>query len=91
MVNTKIVWLKDESEIEGASVDSLKRSFLTCDGRGASFKEKVLQELLNRTRSEGVTHLKNVLALIEEHNRVADFKFEVIDSEELTKAKEFLG
>lgn len=42
------VWLTKEEEIKAASMESLKRSLLTSDGMGVSFKTKVLDEIIER-------------------------------------------
>lgn len=41
-------WLTDRSEIPTASIESLKRSLLTSDGRGSAFKATCLEELIRR-------------------------------------------
>jgi hypothetical protein len=51
------IWLTDESQISKADNDSLKRSLLTCDGKGSIFKQKVLDELLERSFWRGKTGL----------------------------------
>ena len=51
-------WLTDESQISKADNDSLKRSLLTCDGKGSIFKQKVLDELLERSFWRGKTGLE---------------------------------
>jgi len=52
MKSDKITWLTNINEISTATIDSLKLSLLTLDGRGAEFKEKCLDELLKRERSK---------------------------------------
>ena len=47
------IWLTDESQILTANIGSLHRSILTQDGKGIAFKQKVLQELLDREYTRG--------------------------------------
>jgi hypothetical protein len=56
------VWLTKEEKIKGASMESLKRSLLTSDGMGVSFKTKVLDELIERIVEQ--ERLKNTFGVI---------------------------
>ena len=53
MKDSETKWLTDVSEIPTANEASLKRSLITCDGRGEKLKEAALEELLRRAREEG--------------------------------------
>jgi hypothetical protein len=56
------VWLTKEEKIKGAPMESLKRSLLTSDGMGVSFKTKVLDELIERIVEQ--ERLKNTFGVI---------------------------
>jgi hypothetical protein len=45
------VWLTDVSQIPDASIESLERSLITCDGRGKELKRAALDELKRRISS----------------------------------------
>lgn len=48
----KTKWLTSINEISTATIDELRLSILTLDGKGSEFKEKCLNELLKRELSK---------------------------------------
>jgi len=48
----QVPWLTSTDQVPQASDDALRRSLLTCDGRGVNLKKSALDELLKRAQRE---------------------------------------
>lgn len=48
-------WLTLSQELPGAELNDLRRTLVTCDGRGLKFKDQAFREVLNRALRGEIT------------------------------------
>jgi len=58
MSEKNILWITSLDQISTASLESLRRSLLTCDGQGVKIKEAALNELLKREKELAIAQKK---------------------------------